>query len=109
MTTTSTSPRKPSLIRSRSVLDTLRPWGERLLFFASRLLWALFILFVIAFVAFVGLEMARGTEPMEALVVGWQNMVQWLQGFFTAIWDSPILHRQGAATCSRGRSPASRS
>ena len=63
MTTTSTSQRKPSLIRNNRAADILRPWGERLLFFASRLVWALFILFVIAFVAFVGLEMAGyGTD-----------------------------------------------
>jgi len=80
MTTTSTSPKKSSPPHTNIVFDTLRPWGERFLFIASRLLWALFILFVIAFVAFVGLEMARGTEPAEALVSGWQNMVQWLQG-----------------------------
>ena len=80
MTTTSTSPRKPSLARTNPILDSIRPLGERLLFLASRLLWALFILFVIAFVAFVGLEMARGAQPVDALVIGWQNLMQWLQG-----------------------------
>ncbi len=58
----------------------LRPLGEQALSVGARLLWALFILLVIAYVAFAGLEMARGTPPLDAMVIGWQSLMQWLQG-----------------------------
>ncbi|HEY54401.1 MAG TPA: ABC transporter permease subunit [Caldilineae bacterium] len=77
--TTNTLP-KSSRPHSLFSFAALRPWGERALFLISRLLWALFILFVIAFVAFAGLEMARGAQPLDALVMGWQHLLQWLQG-----------------------------
>ena len=79
--------------RSRYSLAWLRPLGEQSLFIGSRLLWALCILFVIAYVAFAGLEMARGTQPLEALVIGWQSLMQWLQGVLHGIWGVPIPSR----------------
>ncbi len=70
----------PAGVRSRYSMTWLRSLGEQFLSVGARLLWALFILFIIAYVAFAGLEMARGTAPLEALVIGWQNLMQWLQG-----------------------------
>ena len=60
----------PWPVRSRQAVAWLRPLGEQLLYFGARLAWALFILFVIAYVAFAGLEMARGLQPLDALVSG---------------------------------------
>ncbi len=59
--------------------DNARHGVEWLLANGGRLLAALLTLFVIAYVAFVGLEMAKGVDFGQALATGLMDMGEWLQ------------------------------
>ncbi|NOX62937.1 MAG: ABC transporter permease subunit [Chloroflexi bacterium] len=59
--------------------DSARDWAEWLLVNGGRLLAALLTLFIIAYVAFVGLKMALGIDFGEALAVGLVDLGDWLR------------------------------
>ena len=62
-----------------SMRDSLRSGTEMVLLFGGRLGMALVTLFVIAYVAFVGLRMAQGLDFVPALTQGLHDMGAWLR------------------------------
>ncbi len=62
-----------------SLMDSVRSGAEMILLFGGRLAMALITLFVIAYVAFVGLRMAQGIDFAPALALGLGDLGEWLR------------------------------
>ncbi len=65
---------------SFNLAESARGWIEWSLINGGRLVLALLTLFVIAYVAFVGLEMAKGVDFGQALAQGLADFFDWMQG-----------------------------